>query len=101
MFDFAFYEPRLSVPSSTVVCIKGTFRWVSAMFAVLLCLLCLLNITGPVLGYFPEERWSPESPLLAPRVVIALICRNSAHSLPYFLGTIERLNYPKDRIALW
>ncbi|KAG7317313.1 hypothetical protein KOW79_019611 [Hemibagrus wyckioides] len=71
------------------------------MFAVLLCLLCLLNITGPVLGYFPEERWSPESPLLAPRVVIALICRNSAHSLPYFLGTIERLNYPKDRIALW
>uniref|UniRef100_A0AAR2L8R9 procollagen galactosyltransferase n=1 Tax=Pygocentrus nattereri TaxID=42514 RepID=A0AAR2L8R9_PYGNA len=46
-------------------------------------------------------RWSPESPLLAPRVVIALICRNSQHSLPYFLGTIERLNYPKDRIALW
>ncbi|XP_060882684.1 procollagen galactosyltransferase 1-like [Labrus mixtus] len=52
-------------------------------------------------GYFPEERWSPESPLLAPRVVIALICRNSAHSLPLFLGAIERLNYPKDRIALW
>lgn len=71
------------------------------MFGVVLCLLCLLNITGPVLGYFPEERWSPESPLLAPRVVIALICRNSAHSLPYFLGNIERLNYPKDRIALW
>uniref|UniRef100_A0A8C6T084 procollagen galactosyltransferase n=1 Tax=Neogobius melanostomus TaxID=47308 RepID=A0A8C6T084_9GOBI len=43
----------------------------------------------------------PESPLLAPRVVIALVCRNSAHSLPLFLGTIERLNYPKDRIALW
>ncbi|KAM9494364.1 procollagen galactosyltransferase 1 [Clarias gariepinus] len=71
------------------------------MFGLVLCLLCLLNITGPGLGYFPEERWSPESPLLAPRVVIALICRNSAHSLPYFLGTIERLNYPKDRIALW
>ncbi|KAG7240769.1 hypothetical protein INR49_026404 [Caranx melampygus] len=52
-------------------------------------------------GYFPEERWSPESPLLAPRVVIALVCRNSAHSLPLFLGAIERLNYPKDRIALW
>ncbi|XP_036423358.1 procollagen galactosyltransferase 1 [Colossoma macropomum] len=63
-------------------------------------LLSVLNI-GAVLGYFHEERWSPESPLLAPRVVIALICRNSQHSLPYFLGTIERLNYPKDRIALW
>ncbi|XP_012689193.1 procollagen galactosyltransferase 1 [Clupea harengus] len=54
-----------------------------------------------VQGYFPEERWNPESPLLAPRVLIALICRNSEHSLAYFLGTIERLNYPKDRIALW
>uniref|UniRef100_A0A673WGJ8 procollagen galactosyltransferase n=1 Tax=Salmo trutta TaxID=8032 RepID=A0A673WGJ8_SALTR len=52
-------------------------------------------------GYFPEERWSPESPLLAPRVLIALVCRNSEHSLPYFLGTIERLNYPKDRVAIW
>ncbi|KAF7690961.1 procollagen galactosyltransferase 1 [Silurus meridionalis] len=71
------------------------------MFGLVLCFLFLLSITGPVLGYFPEERWSPESPLLAPRVVVALICRNSAHSLPYFLGTIERLNYPKDRIALW
>uniref|UniRef100_A0A8C7WD78 procollagen galactosyltransferase n=1 Tax=Oncorhynchus mykiss TaxID=8022 RepID=A0A8C7WD78_ONCMY len=52
-------------------------------------------------GYFPEERWSPESPLLAPRVLIALVCRNSEHSLPYFLGNIERLNFPKDRVAIW
>ncbi|XP_072531356.1 procollagen galactosyltransferase 1 [Salminus brasiliensis] len=63
-------------------------------------LVSLLN-SGAVRGYFHEERWSPESPLLAPRVVIALICRNAEHSLPYFLGTVERLNYPKDRIALW
>ncbi|XP_062305805.1 procollagen galactosyltransferase 1 [Osmerus eperlanus] len=61
----------------------------------------LTLLSGPAQGYFPEERWSPESPLLAPRVLIALICRNSEHSLPYFLGTIERLNYPKDRVALW
>uniref|UniRef100_A0A4W5MDZ5 procollagen galactosyltransferase n=1 Tax=Hucho hucho TaxID=62062 RepID=A0A4W5MDZ5_9TELE len=57
--------------------------------------------SGPGQGYFPEERWSPESPLLAPRVLIALVCRNSEHSLPYFLGNIERLNYPKDRVAIW
>uniref|UniRef100_A0A8C6TIT2 procollagen galactosyltransferase n=1 Tax=Neogobius melanostomus TaxID=47308 RepID=A0A8C6TIT2_9GOBI len=55
----------------------------------------------PARGYFSEERWSPESRLLAPRVLVALICRNSEHSLPYFLGTIERLNYPKDRMAMW
>ncbi|KAI5620915.1 procollagen galactosyltransferase 1-like, partial [Silurus asotus] len=83
------------------VCFNGASRSYSAMFGLVLCFLFLLSITSPVLGYFPEERWSPESPLLAPRVVVALICRNSAHSLPYFLGTIERLNYPKDRIALW
>ena len=67
----------------------------------LLPALLFVLLPGPSRGYFPEERWSPESPLLAPRVVIALVCRNSAHSLPLFLGTIERLDYPKDRIALW
>uniref|UniRef100_A0A672ZYX6 procollagen galactosyltransferase n=1 Tax=Sphaeramia orbicularis TaxID=375764 RepID=A0A672ZYX6_9TELE len=64
-------------------------------------LVLLLSCCRPAWGYFAEERWSPESPLLAPRVLVALICRNSEHSLPYFLGTIERLNYPKDRMVLW
>ncbi|KAI4822997.1 hypothetical protein KUCAC02_008512 [Chaenocephalus aceratus] len=63
--------------------------------------LLLLSGCSPARGYFAEERWSPESELLAPRVLVALICRNSEHSLPYFLGNIERLNYPKDRMALW
>uniref|UniRef100_A0A671LUI1 Si:ch211-13f8.2 n=1 Tax=Sinocyclocheilus anshuiensis TaxID=1608454 RepID=A0A671LUI1_9TELE len=35
--------------------------------------------------------------LLKPKVVIAALARNSEHSLPYFLGCIERLDYPKDR----
>lgn len=69
------------------------------LFVSVLCS-CLIN-SGPAQGYFHEERWSPESAILAPRVMIALICRNNQHSLPHFLGTIERLNYPKDRIALW
>ncbi|XP_059848159.1 procollagen galactosyltransferase 1 isoform X1 [Hypanus sabinus] len=53
------------------------------------------------LAYFPEERWSEESPLLPPRVLIAIIARNSAHGLPAFLGRIEGLRYPKDRLSLW
>ncbi|XP_061701911.1 procollagen galactosyltransferase 1 [Syngnathoides biaculeatus] len=61
----------------------------------------LSGFCTPSLGYFAEERWSPESPLLAPRVVLALICRNSEHSLPYVLGAVERLDYPKERIAVW
>lgn len=37
----------------------------------------------------------------SPTVVIAIIARNAAHSLPYYLGALERLNYPKDRISIW
>uniref|UniRef100_A0A8C9SS55 procollagen galactosyltransferase n=1 Tax=Scleropages formosus TaxID=113540 RepID=A0A8C9SS55_SCLFO len=65
------------------------------------CFLVLLLVPRRARGYFPEERWSPESPLLAPRVLLALICRNSEHSLPHVLGTVERLRYPKDRMSLW
>ncbi|XP_064416916.1 procollagen galactosyltransferase 1 [Latimeria chalumnae] len=64
-------------------------------------LLLLLPLPRPAAGYFPEERWTPESRLLAPRVLLALISRNSAHSLPYFLGCVDRLNYPKERMAVW
>ncbi|XP_059411045.1 procollagen galactosyltransferase 1 [Carassius carassius] len=67
----------------------------------LLCFSILLLWTGRARGYFPEERWSPESALLAPRVMLALVCRNSAHSLPHVLGAIDRLSYPKDRMAVW
>jgi hypothetical protein len=34
-------------------------------------------------------------------VVIAFLVRNKAHTLPYFLTLLERLDYPKDRISLW
>ncbi|KAK0140483.1 Procollagen galactosyltransferase 2 [Merluccius polli] len=43
----------------------------------------------------------PESPLLRPKVMIAVLARNAAHSLPYYLGCIDRLDYPKERIAIW
>jgi hypothetical protein len=36
-----------------------------------------------------------------PTVFIALLVRNKAHTLPYFLTLLERLDYPKERIALW
>lgn len=36
-----------------------------------------------------------------PTVVVAILARNSAHSLPYYLGALERLRYPKDRISVW
>lgn len=51
--------------------------------------------------YFSEERYPEESKMQPPTVVVAIIARNSAHSLPYYLGALERLDYPKDRISVW
>ncbi|KAI4816771.1 hypothetical protein KUCAC02_009082 [Chaenocephalus aceratus] len=51
--------------------------------------------------YFSEEIYPEESQIQPPTVVIAILARNTAHSLPYYLGALERLNYPKDRITLW
>uniref|UniRef100_A0A8C4IK04 Cerebral endothelial cell adhesion molecule n=1 Tax=Dicentrarchus labrax TaxID=13489 RepID=A0A8C4IK04_DICLA len=52
-------------------------------------------------SYFSEEKYPEESKMQLPTVVIAIIARNTAHSLPYYLGALERLNYPKDRISVW
>ncbi|XP_012584375.1 PREDICTED: procollagen galactosyltransferase 2 [Condylura cristata] len=43
----------------------------------------------------------PESPLQRPTVLVALLARNAAHTLPHFLGCLERLDYPKSRMAIW
>ncbi|XP_076315609.1 procollagen galactosyltransferase 2 [Tachypleus tridentatus] len=36
-----------------------------------------------------------------PTILIAILARNKAHTLPYFFGQLENLNYPKSRIILW
>ena len=48
-----------------------------------------------------QQAYKPESSLLKPKVMIAIVARNAAHSLPHYLGCIERLEYPKERIAIW
>ncbi|KRZ16371.1 Procollagen galactosyltransferase 1, partial [Trichinella zimbabwensis] len=39
--------------------------------------------------------------LLEPTVLIGVLVRNKAHVLPYFLGTLDALDYPKRRIQLF
>lgn len=36
-----------------------------------------------------------------PTLVIAILARNTAHSLPEYLGALEGLRYPKERISVW
>ncbi|XP_030630612.1 procollagen galactosyltransferase 2 [Chanos chanos] len=54
-----------------------------------------------IFGLQDLEPVRPESPLLKPKLMIAIIARNAEHSLPYHLGCIDALDYPKDRIAIW
>ncbi|KAG8038300.1 hypothetical protein G9C98_006627 [Cotesia typhae] len=36
-----------------------------------------------------------------PTILIGILVRNKAHTLPYFLSLLQNLEYPKDRISLW
>ncbi|GFS64159.1 glycosyltransferase 25 family member [Trichonephila inaurata madagascariensis] len=38
---------------------------------------------------------------LKPTIIISILARNKAHTLPYFFGYLEKLDYPRDRISLW
>ncbi|KAB0363531.1 hypothetical protein FD754_007687 [Muntiacus muntjak] len=58
-------------------------------------LLQLLLLLGPRL----EAAGVAEPPL--PTVVLAILARNAEHSLPHYLGALERLDYPRARLALW
>ncbi|XP_030061213.1 procollagen galactosyltransferase 2 isoform X1 [Microcaecilia unicolor] len=44
---------------------------------------------------------APESPLQKPTVLLAILARNAAHTLPYFLNCLDQLDYPKNRLAIW
>lgn len=36
-----------------------------------------------------------------PEVMLAILARNTAHTLPNFLGYVENLDYPKHKISVW
>ncbi|XP_069497173.1 procollagen galactosyltransferase 2 [Ambystoma mexicanum] len=62
---------------------------------LLLLALCLGGCRAVDYGFFPESE--PQRPT----VLVALLVRNSAHTLPYLLGALERQEYPKGRMAIW
>lgn len=39
--------------------------------------------------------------LKLPTIGISILVRNKAHTLPYFLTCLNKLDYPKDRIYIW
>lgn len=41
------------------------------------------------------------NPTKEPTVLVAILVRNKAHTLPYFLSFLERQDYAKKRVRLW
>ncbi|KAM4663760.1 inactive glycosyltransferase 25 family member 3 [Discoglossus pictus] len=69
-----------------------------ALPAVLLLLPGLLILAArQVLALEAAREGPPETPTL----VIAILARNAAHALPYSLGALERINYPRERVSVW
>lgn len=56
----------------------------------------LLFLPGPQLQAVTGVAQQP-----LPAVVLAVLARNAEHSLPHYLGALERLDYPRTRLALW
>jgi len=71
----------------------------------LLLELCLMYlVVGQKSGKlvpFDNTTESGEDKILQPTVFIAVLVRNKGHTLPYFLTLLEKLDYPKERIAIW
>jgi hypothetical protein len=57
--------------------------------------------TNPGDDYFVDMNSERLDQYYAPSIFIPIFVRNKAHALPYFLGGIENLNYPKTRIKIW
>uniref|UniRef100_A0A8C5MHE2 procollagen galactosyltransferase n=1 Tax=Leptobrachium leishanense TaxID=445787 RepID=A0A8C5MHE2_9ANUR len=72
---------------------RGSPSW--HLLPLWLCVLCAAQ--EPTLKQDPL----PESSMQKPRVLIAIIARNAAHTLPYYLDCIDKLDYPKSRMAIW
>ncbi|XP_067940750.1 glycosyltransferase 25 family member-like isoform X2 [Watersipora subatra] len=59
-----------------------------------LLLLVVLILPSFCQNSLPDSR-------LDPTVTIAVLARNAHANLPWFLGAIEQLSYPKNRISIW
>ncbi|KAL5484486.1 hypothetical protein EMCRGX_G020997 [Ephydatia muelleri] len=50
-------------------------------------------------GSATDELPSPERS--SPTILVAILARNHAYTLPDFLGYLERQDYPKDKLSFW
>ncbi|XP_054709347.1 glycosyltransferase 25 family member-like [Uloborus diversus] len=67
-------------------------------FNVIVFLIFIISIQYHVVNCLSDSDGDTK---LLPTIMIALLARNKAHTLPNFFAYLERLDYPRDRISLW
>ena len=76
------------------LCTRTRLLWLSYSF-------CLLSALVRIIQADSAEKFYAIVEGLAPHVFISVLVTNSMHALPNFLGYLEGLDYPKDRISVW
>ena len=69
-------------------------------WSVLLAASIFLSLTVPA-QCDTVENVVEEEELSQPTVMVAILVRNKAHVLPYFLHYLEQQEYPKQRMSIW
>lgn len=70
---------------------------------IVICLVCQILILSShrIAGEENVSVQQGENTSKLPTVLIVTLFRNKAHTLPNFFTLLNRLDYPKNRIALW
>lgn len=75
----------------------GAEKFYVTFLIIVLCKFCVSDQTYDELVKTETLKANTEQP----SVFVAMLVRNKAHTLPWFLYYFERLDYPKHRMRLW
>ncbi|KAL4219684.1 hypothetical protein ACF0H5_022254 [Mactra antiquata] len=84
----------MAVKESTCLSSYTNFVFLRS-FLLCISLFCYISQAYDVDNAQNDEEYS------LPTVFTAILVRNKAHALPSFFGLFEKLNYPKEKIAIW
>ncbi|XP_060602538.1 procollagen galactosyltransferase 1-like isoform X2 [Ruditapes philippinarum] len=78
----------------TCLLVRGFYVFICSLVIIVAILSTHCNGNNSEHQHIEEEQ-------SLPTVFVAILVRNKAHTLPWFLGHLELINYPKEKIALW
>ena len=71
------------------------------MMWLLFVVVCLQGFFGCSASEDDNLRVAQRQWMREPTVMVAVLVRNKAHTLPWFLHYLQNLDYPKQRVRLW